>query len=678
LYCFGQSIVSVKAETEEGTYMSTVLPDSVLEITFKVYESEQIIAFSGLVDTAVHSIDLVASVEYQLLDSLVFDSSHFFFTLQFRDIIASRFLKLIFKVDGMFEIVKLNPYSEDILQIRPSTDKLIIGEQKDFLIYSSIPNNVLPSRQWVENQRYDYYVSIKNNMPVVSVLPKVLGAIESELNIDLRQPVMGPDSSIGRRYTVDVHFVVEKSNLVFLKLENPEYVLTSLARTEGVRTLIDNNVLLKSGHTYRITNAEEGDEVLVGELVIPKKINRNKAEAVLKLYNYHQKISGYLYIKDVDEPVFVTNFTVRPETDVHNIYIKRADGVWRNENVVFPGEILWVKLEGTSLLGEPIFFESDIDAELDSLVSDDNQLVFHVRIPKAIQSKKVEVLKSKTQIGKFLEVHEIQIPRKFDFVSIDFGAGKKRISDVSKPIFYEKSLDYFNIYFNPNKLDEQSELHGKQFFSIKIQMFDKNRKLIESAEIENICICPGENSVRHQYYDAEGCWPDVFDINEYLHNQTANLDDWATVIIEIKHQPDKYELPPLSKKIEVILRRRVNYDLDLSFPAGLLTKEFGTGAEKLNNFSGISLAMVAQVSFYQRNKIAKYQPFKLGVGFLAFNMFSMTAEVEDRDLGIVVLGSLYPSSKDRRMSFPLFLGGGYFLSKERFFLLVGPGIRISI
>jgi hypothetical protein len=150
------------------------------------------------------------------------------------------------------------------------------------------------------------------------------------------------------------------------------------------------------------------------------------------------------------------------------------------------------------------------------------------------------------------------------------------------------------------------------------------------------------------------------------------------VVLEVKHLADHYQQPPIAQKVEIILARKVNYDLDLSFPTGLLTKEFGHNAQNLNNFSGVSLAMVAQLSFYQKNKIAKYRPYKVGMGFLAFNMFSMSAAVEDRDLGLVVLFSIYPSAKDRRLSFPLYLGGGYFLSKERFFMLVGPGIQISI
>jgi len=46
----------------------------------------------------------------------------------------------------------------------------------------------------------------------------------------------------------------------------------------------------------------------------------------------------------------------------------------------------------------------------------------------------------------------------------------------------------------------------------------------------------------------------------------------------------------------------------------------------------------------------------------------------------VVLGSLYPVPRKTRskLSFPLYLGGGYFLSESKFFYLLGPGIRLDL
>lgn len=665
-------------ETAEGRYRAVLSPDTALRVSFLVRESEETVTVRGRLTAPIADFALLPSAEYQIIDSMQMAGAEFFFKLRFRDIIASRFLKLVFRANGGIETVDLDPFSDATVELRLQSDRLYIGEQKEFELFCSIPNNILPSKHWEETELYDYYISLRNGIPTLSVLPKKLGVLNCTFDIQLRQPVRV--NGIAQR-TVSVRraFSVEKSNIVFLNFDMSEYVLTPEARTNGIKTLIDNNIEFKPGYTYRITNSDKKDgEVLIGEVSVPKKINRGKSEAILKLYNYHDRKSGYLYIKDVDDAVFITNFTVRPETSVQNVFIQRSDGIWRLDNIVYPGETVRVKLEGTSLLGEPIVFDGGIKATLDSLLSDDSKLIFSVNVPKDVFAKKQEILKNKVPSGRFLEINEIQKPRDFDFITIDYGDGKKRIADITKPLMCRKNLDYLSITFNNNKIDELADLHGKQYFSIKVLMFDKNKKLIESTEVGPICVCPGTNSVRTDHYDHSDCSPELIELNTDLYNHTANLDDWSSVILEVKHIASKYQDPPISQKIEIILERKINYDLDLSFPTGLLTKEFGHNAQNLNNFSGISLAMVAQLSFYQKNKIAKYRPYKIGMGFLAFNMFSMSAAVEERDLGLVVLCSIYPSTKDRRLSFPLFLGGGYFLSKERFFMLVGPGIRISI
>jgi hypothetical protein len=44
----------------------------------------------------------------------------------------------------------------------------------------------------------------------------------------------------------------------------------------------------------------------------------------------------------------------------------------------------------------------------------------------------------------------------------------------------------------------------------------------------------------------------------------------------------------------------------------------------------------------------------------------------------VVIGSLYPTTKDVKLTFPLYMGGGYLLKERKFFFLLGPGISIRL
>ena len=102
-----------------------------------------------------------------------------------------------------------------------------------------------------------------------------------------------------------------------------------------------------------------------------------------------------------------------------------------------------------------------------------------------------------------------------------------------------------------------------------------------------------------------------------------------------------------------------------------------SGAGAFDNFGGISMAMIAQFSFYDPERIGKFKPYKVGGGFMALNAFNFNENV-NRDVAIVALGSLYPTRKDVKLTFPLYFGGGVWLGTGKPFILVGPGIRVSI
>ena len=113
----------------------------------------------------------------------------------------------------------------------------------------------------------------------------------------------------------------------------------------------------------------------------------------------------------------------------------------------------------------------------------------------------------------------------------------------------------------------------------------------------------------------------------------------------------------------------------MSFPAGLLIKKMNQSG--LGNFGGISMAVVAQCSFYDKNKINHIRPYKFGAGFLAINAFNYSKDATNRDMGVVFMGTLNPMNPDRKLSFPIYLGGGYLLSGKTWFWLIGPGISIQ-
>ena len=197
-----------------------------------------------------------------------------------------------------------------------------------------------------------------------------------------------------------------------------------------------------------------------------------------------------------------------------------------------------------------------------------------------------------------------------------------------------------------------------------------NCEIPEASKI--LKICPGANSPRFAYYSKKGCTGNTLSLNEYLRIKIYDLLEWSTIELSIKHQHDKYQGEGFNKKIDIILKKASTFDLEASFPGGLLIRRINE--DGFGNFGGISMAVIAQFSFYHPDKINRLRPYKVGAGFLALNAFNLSDNNDNRDMGLVILGSLYPLQKyeKRRLSFPIYLGGGYLVSEEKWFLPAWP------
>ena len=74
------------------------------------------------------------------------------------------------------------------------------------------------------------------------------------------------------------------------------------------------------------------------------------------------------------------------------------------------------------------------------------------------------------------------------------------------------------------------------------------------------------------------------------------MEGWSRLEIEIEHISEVYGAKGFKQRIELIYQRHYEFDIDVSFPAGLLVRKEGdTG---IGNFGGISMAMMAQFSFF--------------------------------------------------------------------------------
>ena len=619
---------------------------------------------------------LVFDESYQIKDSLLTDDFKEY-KLQFQDLHENAFPRLILRhpEKANAKAIPLLAYAESYLDFSPKEDELFLGEEKVFELPSKHSEKLDLNLNWIKNGAIHYRFSYRGNRVQLHLMPKERGQQKLEIPLRLKSPRWD-----GRLLTYDMEplkadFRVKTGRLAFLSLNEQEFTYVE-GSTKAIEVQIDDHPFLQMTKTYRIENQEDPGGPLIAELFTKSKLNNNRVLCLLRPYSYHRKTEGYLYLKDGDRARFISNFNLSPQTKIESIFLQREGKNWEAGNTVFPGERLNVRLEGQGLHKGDFSFYGAAILEGDSLVRNESMAYFRLEVPMNIGTRSIEIFNNGNSLGKSLRVREYQRPKPFDFIDLALGLKRYQLDKIDRPIYYEKTLSDVVIDFDPKKLDRQNELYGKQYLSIKVKISNKTGSLVELYQFDNVLICPDDDSPRFTYYDTKTCRLEDINLNDYINNKTSNLKEWSTIDLEFSHLRDKYEDDGFTKKVKIYLSRKINYDIDVSFPAGLLILK--SGENDFSNFGGISFAMMAQMSFYHPNKVAKLRPFKFGAGFIALDAFNFSENSTNRDLGLVVLGSLYPTSSENRLSFPLFVGYGYLLKQKKTFFLVGPGIRVRL
>jgi hypothetical protein len=631
-------------------------------------------------------IELIPSRDFEVIDTLLKINNYLRFKLKFRNLTQSEMLRLSFEVEYdsiiEYEDVYLQQLTNTTASIYPGDDQLFIGEEKVYEVNSNNPENLNISTEWVNAENYDYRYSKNNEKVFLHIVPKKLGEQEISARIASVKPFLDKHEKLENQLLpIEYNFNVKASRLQFLSLDKSELTYSEETRSNGIEVQLENSRLLQMEKTYRVEAQEEPGGALIAEVFTKQRLANNKVLCIIRPYNFHRNTDGYLYIKNGDEAQFITNVSITPATQIDKISILSEGSEWRESTNVHPGETFDLKLEGKGLHKAKFRFEDLTDLTADTVIRSETELVFKLKVPIDITKKKLTIYNYSTPIGYFLNVQEYQRPRELDYVFLNYGDFGRRVSGIKEPILYDDVIKDLTITFNPDKIDDE-KLYGKQYLNIKIQITGKKNELIEMKTIENIVVCPSGQSPRSDNYNKKDCFNGDISLNKYIRQPTYKLDDWSRINLVIEDDKSKCGGEGFSKDVDVILKRAYSFDVEVSFPAGLLTIYPKDTTKSLGNLSGISMAMIAQFSFYHPEKINTYRPYKIGAGFLALNAFNLT---EGMDLSLVVLGSVYPTTRDAKLSFPLYAGFGYQLSQsdvkktpgERFFFMVGPGIRVK-
>ncbi len=631
---------------------------------------------------AIHGLQLLPSSDFDLLDSLVFiNHEHYRARIRFKDLKETSFPSLIFRYDAdenryINEEILLFPYFISTLWPENEKIELFQGEEKTLDIPGSNVFNLYADGQWRQEGNFEYSLQRSGQHLRVSVKANRVGEYDVEIPLQSIRPFVGREGSM--TFSPDpliLSFTVKPSRLQFINTDkNYFYYDVDRRRREEVR--LDHHPGFQLNRTYRIENRQESGGNLIAEIYTRSFTSDNRVLADLVTYDLHRTSSGYLYIKEGGQTLFMTNFNIVHRPEIKSIEILREGRDWTSSRHVYPGESIEVKLEGEGLLDVDIRFDG-CRQEQDSIRMSDRAVFFRLEVPEDIPRRQVMLFKNREATQHELLVREHQRAAEFNFIKINYGSHDIPLTDplFNKPVFYGETIKDINILFDPDAIDREGRLYGKQYIDIEVRILDDNNRLVDLQNINNIVVCPGEDSPRHAFYQGADCNAPLIRLNDHLLRNTYTLDPFSQIVITVKHRDGKYSSGAQSKRISIFLERKRSFDVMVSFPAGLLVKQFGESG--IGNLSGISTSVLAELSFYDPARPGRKKPYKFGAGFIALNAFNFSESQDvQRDIGLVIIATIEPVRSSAKFSVPIYFGTGYLLKEQDLFAIFGPGIRL--
>jgi len=674
---FQYSRCKIQLQNEDFFFFNVKSAQEEIEITLSPYDMENLI-----------KVTLNTSEDFIITDSLrIIEDSYLRGRVKFTDLTKTKFPRFVFTLHYSdlkpknIEF-KLYPFFKPQILELHNVVELFRGEEKTIDLNIRNDFDIQYNNQIIVKDEIEYRLQPGTNGARLSLRSNYIGAKDLIIELKSVRPYITEEGLLTTKLeSLRVPVIVKPSRISFINLDRPDYFLEPAGST-AMMVQLDFSSNFELGKTYRIEDSESKGGRLIAEIYTRSYIdNKNKILASLRTYALHRQNEGYLYIKDGDNTRFFTNFNILEKPRINLISILRQGQDWTNSTTVFPDETIEVKIEGEGLSKSSFAFsDGKFLAVRDTNRLAENAAYYFLKIPADVKETRIPVsLNGYPTQYEFL-IREHQRPHELDFVSINYGAENLEITEprFNKPVLFQNEIRDVNIIFDPKKLDDDNEFYGIQYLDVHITFYDKDNRMLEVREIENLKIVPDETSIRYASYDRKKATPDVLRINDYMANKTFNLKPWSRIEIFIKHHEDKYGEDGFQQKLIIIRSEAFSTDLQVSFPAGLLSKRFNQSG--IGNLTGISTAAMANLTFYKKDQIAKVAPVRFGVGFIALNaLSSLTADIneDEKDIGIVTMVTFFPINSESKIKFPLYAGMGYLFKSNTMFMLIGPGIQFN-
>ncbi len=634
----------------------------------------------------VSDIRLIPSPGYIQLDSLIKTTdSTYVVDLKLDNIFDVSFPKLIIStttVDGRYtEEIKLYPFIFPILE--DLTPQIEVFNNQEVAVPLPIKNPLLIKydTQWKTEGLLDYKLIKATTGPSLLIRPNALGQQTLTVGLEAVKPFLSkPGTPTIQLFDFKITVRVVRSKFNYLNFTEPTYFFEPQGE-KAITVWFDYNPNIRLNKTYRVEDQEGAGGRLVAEIFTRAYVeNQNKVIASMRTYALHQVEGGMLYVKEGDRNRFFTNFNILPKPYIEKVSVLRPGKDWTESQIVYPGEEIELKIQGTGLASSDINFADGKYPALADTVRKNNQVrFFTLTIPANIKERSIPISLNHNTTSFELLVNEYQRPRSLDFITINYGDGEYPLTSERfyKPALFRGEIGDIVITSHNNLIDSNDEFYGVQYLDIDIRLWDKNNRQIETRQIENVKLVPDKTSIRHLGYDHSNESPPILRINDILVNKTYDLRPWSKVEITISHHKDHYNGHGQSTKAVIYRSDNFAVDIEVSFPAGLFVVPIGATSE-VSSLTGLSVASMANFTFYKKAQIKKEQPIRLGLGFIALNAINSIASNNDEsDIGAVALLSFQPLHSDSKVNFPLYAGFGYLFKSENLFLLIGPGIKFT-
>ncbi len=678
-------------------------------------------------------VTLGSTQDIEIKDSLLrLDSTSYRFTFTFNLPLANYLSSLPIIISGQQQsteqIIHLLPIISPSANFLISTTELYIGEEKGFFIEVNNSDFFRINSEWNRIDFIDYRLSHNDQNLKLYLVARNVGKHTFTLNIPLTLPMLVQGRLVFEYSFAPIVFTVNKTRIAFLNFEKKEITLDDAARREGVVLYMDNHTSLEIGRTYKVEDVEKNDKAnpLIAELYVAERARNNKVKCILRPEQYHQMQNGYLYLKMDGQTRFIINLNITPPLQITNMMVMHEGGVWSDSRDVNPGETVFVKIDGVSLHKSKLSWEGDAEVSTDTTQTSEIVKFYKVKIPLTTTSDRIVLKTEQGHTGRYLQIKEYQRARPFDFISIHYNKVSAPLSQLNtKTYISRQSLKDVVFEFNKKIIDQPNDLYGKQYLNFDINYIGAKGELIEFQKIDNLVVTPSESSVRGQYYKRRGRDQlQQLSLDSLFHFKMKNLDDYSKITVNVSHSSQQYTAGAKSKEIEIVVQRPFRFDIDVSLPAGMMIQNLGltkteieardtwqksltawqeklgsgeifvTGTDKngnlvyniaqpeepkkanfRDNIGNISIAVIAQISFPDPNRVGRIYPWRIGVGVLVLNALNLASSTPSDLAGIAVF-SIYPLRNSKLFNLPIHLGVGYKINERIPFIMLSPGISV--